>query len=121
MIEGLVVDAKNGGVGFRNHSAPPLTAYGSTWTEDLLSIQPVPRCVDTNLILDYTIPENDVRSINSRSPLTVTDRGGFSELNTVNPERDREGVQADPELWERAYQAAWFPMVSPWASSTSAM
>ncbi|KAI1829015.1 hypothetical protein DTO027I6_10067 [Penicillium roqueforti] len=111
VIEGLVVDAKNGGVGFRNHSAPPLTAYGSTWTEDLLFIQPVSRCVDTNLTLDYTIPENDVRSINSRSPLTVTDRGGFSELNTVNPEWDREGVQADPQLWECAYQAAWFSNV----------
>ncbi|KAL1976221.1 hypothetical protein VTN31DRAFT_2503 [Thermomyces dupontii] len=39
-VEGLVVDMKNGGIGFRNHSAPPWTPYGSTWSEDLLFIEP---------------------------------------------------------------------------------
>lgn len=31
-IEGLVVDMKNGGIGFRNHSAPPRTPYGRRFT-----------------------------------------------------------------------------------------
>ncbi|KAI9373912.1 hypothetical protein BJX61DRAFT_551900 [Aspergillus egyptiacus] len=107
VIEGLVVDMNNGGVGFRNHSAPSLTTYGSTWTEDLLFIQPVSTCVDTNLTLDYGIPENDARSLNSRTPITVTDRGGFSGLNTTYPVWNSVDVQSNPQLRERAYQAAW--------------
>ncbi|KAL4769223.1 hypothetical protein BDW60DRAFT_210308 [Aspergillus nidulans var. acristatus] len=111
VIEGLIVDTKNGGVGFRNHSAPSLTTYGSTWTEDLLFIRPVSACIDTNLTLDYGIPENDRLSLNSRTPITVTDRGGFSELNTTYPEWNPADVQSNPQLWERAYQAAWLSNV----------
>lgn len=111
VIEGLVVDTLNGGVGFRNHSTPAPTAYGSTWSEDLLFIQPVSSCVDTNITLDYSIPENDVRSLNSRSPMVVTDRGGFSGLNTTYPEWDVAGMQTDPQLKQRAYQAAWLSNV----------
>lgn len=29
-VEGLVADVKNGGIGFRNYSAPPRTPYCST-------------------------------------------------------------------------------------------
>lgn len=111
VIEGLVVDMTNGGVGFRNHSAPSLTTYGSTWTEDLLFIQPVSTCVDTNLTLDYGIPENDARSLNDRTPITVTDRGGFSELNTTYPVWNPADVQSKLQLWDRAYQAAWLSNV----------
>lgn len=111
VIEGLVVDMTNGGVGFRNHSAPLLTTYGSTWTEDLLFIQPVSTCVDTNLTLDYGIPENDARSLNDRTPITVTDRGGFSELNTTYPVWNPADVQSKLQLWDRAYQAAWLSNV----------
>ncbi|KAL6236188.1 hypothetical protein BDW75DRAFT_250345 [Aspergillus navahoensis] len=108
---GLVVDTQNGGVGFRNHSAPPLTTYGSTWSEDLLFIQPVSSCVDTNLTLDYAILEENVLSTYRRTPMTLTDRGGFSHLNTTYPEWDLAGVQTNPQLWERAYQAAWLSNV----------
>jgi hypothetical protein len=37
----------------------------------------------------------------------LTDRGGFSRLNTTYPEWDLRAVQSNPQLWERAYQAAW--------------
>jgi hypothetical protein len=36
LVEGLIVDMVNGGIGFRNHSAPPVTPFGSTWSEDIL-------------------------------------------------------------------------------------
>ncbi|KAL4876251.1 hypothetical protein BJY04DRAFT_231725 [Aspergillus karnatakaensis] len=113
VVDGLVIDAKHGGVGFRNHSAPRLTVHGSTWSEDLLFIQPVTSCVDTNLTLNYAIPENDVLSFTMQAPnnMTVIDRGGFSQLNTTYPEWDRTDVQTNPQLWARAYQAAWLSNV----------
>ena len=30
LVEGLIVDTKDGGIGFRNHSAPPSREYAST-------------------------------------------------------------------------------------------
>ncbi|KAL3441667.1 hypothetical protein BJX65DRAFT_299571 [Aspergillus insuetus] len=89
LIEGLVIDTKRGGAGFRNHSALPLTTYGSTWSEDLLFIQPVSACVDTNLALDYAITDHESYNLGtSITPMTLTDRGGFSRLNTTYPTWD---------------------------------
>ncbi|KAL4983168.1 hypothetical protein BDW68DRAFT_194626 [Aspergillus falconensis] len=108
LIDGLVVDTTRGGVGFRNHSAPPLTTYGSTWSEDLLFIQPVSACVDTNLTLDYAITDHESYNLGTTmTPINLTDRGGFSRLNTTYPTWDLAAVQSNPQLWERAYQAAW--------------
>ncbi|KAL2839511.1 hypothetical protein BJY01DRAFT_250465 [Aspergillus pseudoustus] len=103
---------KNGGVGFRNHSAPRLTNYGSTWSEDLLFIQPVSTCVDTNLSLDYALLDHESYvSGPTRDPVTLVDRGGFSKLNTTYPMWDPAAQQANPQLRERAYQAAWLSNV----------
>ncbi|KAL4860775.1 hypothetical protein BDV12DRAFT_208837 [Aspergillus spectabilis] len=108
LIDGLVVDTTRGSVGFRNHSAPPLTTYGSTWSEDLLFVQPVSTCVDTNLTLDYAINDHDSYNVGTTmTPISLTDRGGFSRLNTTYPTWDPAAVQSNPQLWERAYQAAW--------------
>ena len=41
------------------------------------------------------------------TPINLTDRGGFSQLNTTYPTWDIAAVQSNPQLWERAYQAAW--------------
>jgi hypothetical protein len=50
LVEGLVVDTRDGGgVGFRNHSVPVEASNGATWTEDLLWVRPVTSCVNTNL------------------------------------------------------------------------
>lgn len=69
---------KSGGVGFRNHSAPPFQPFGSTWTEDVLFIQPVTQCVDTNLTLDFSISKNDSEGDYSGiSQMVLTERGGF--------------------------------------------
>ena len=111
IVEGLVVDMKNGGVGFRNHTAPPWQQYGSTWTEDLLFIEPVSQCINTNLTIDYSMAkaesETDGNFGSRVVRLDLVDRGGFVNLNTTYPYWDRSDTQANPELWGRAYKAAW--------------
>lgn len=86
-IEGLVVDMKNGGIGFRNHSAPPRTQYGSAWWEDLLFIEPESQCVDTNLTVDFSLPKNasEEKPLSDFARLVLTDRGGFAKLDLSYP------------------------------------
>ncbi|OQV07867.1 hypothetical protein CLAIMM_12227 [Cladophialophora immunda] len=105
-IEGLVVDMKNGGIGFRNHSAPPVSPFGSTWSEDLLFVEPESLCVDTNLTLDFTIPISSTSGYQV-SDLVLADRGGFANLIKEYPVWDRGDTQKNPDLYLRAYKAAW--------------
>lgn len=109
-VEGLVVDMKNGGIGFRNHSAPPQTPYGSTWSEDLLFIEPETACVDTNLTIDFMIPRytSEETASFTYTDLVLTDRGGFANLNTTYPTYETTNTQHNPQLRERAYKGAWF-------------
>jgi hypothetical protein len=103
VIEGLVVDTKDGGIGFRNHSVPPLSPYGSTWAEDLLFVQPVTACVDTNLTLEYTVPLEDNIGLQPATEITLVDRGGFVNLDHTVPRWDWTKAQSRPEdLWTRA-------------------
>ncbi|KAF1837156.1 hypothetical protein BDW02DRAFT_492158 [Decorospora gaudefroyi] len=109
-IEGLIVDMKNGGLGFRNHSAPTWRKYGSTWVEDITFIVPETVCVDTNLTLDFMIPRTQTEYLTADSEifrLEITDRGGFVNLNTTYPAYQLGDVQGNPNLWYRAYRAAW--------------
>ncbi|KAL1995995.1 hypothetical protein VTN49DRAFT_530 [Thermomyces lanuginosus] len=108
-IEGLVVDMKNGGIGFRNHSAPPRTPYGSTWSEDLLFIEPDTRCVDTNLTLDFSLPRYTSEGLSTSETvhLVLTDRGGFANLDLTYPNYSFTNTQQNPQLWDRAYKGAW--------------
>ncbi len=48
--EGVIIDAINGGLGFRNHTAPasPQATDGATWEEDLLWMEPLTTCLGTN-------------------------------------------------------------------------
>ncbi|KIY01016.1 uncharacterized protein Z520_03682 [Fonsecaea multimorphosa CBS 102226] len=109
VIEGLVVDMKNGGIGFRNHSAPPVSPFGSTWSEDLLFVEPESLCVDTNLTLDFALPKYTADNIfiNTLTDLVLTDRGGFANINKEYPYWDRGDTQKNPDLYLRAYKAAW--------------
>ncbi|SCO87604.1 uncharacterized protein FRV6_11731 [Fusarium oxysporum] len=104
VVEGLVVDMIKGGVGFRNHTVPPGFSFGVTWEEDLLFIEPETVCVDTNLTLDYTIVNVNGSAI---SDVVLTDRGGFVNLNQTFPKPDYDNPQANPDLYGRAYIAAW--------------
>lgn len=53
-VEGLVVDAMKGGVGFRNHIAPAFAQFGAEWTEELL-VECETSCVDTNISVEFRI------------------------------------------------------------------
>lgn len=99
-------DTKAGGIGFRNHTVPEGLPHGATWSEDLLFIEPETVCVDTNLTLDFYIPETSLSSDMSET-LVLTDHGGFANLDKHYPEYDRNDTQANPDLWGRAYKAAW--------------
>jgi hypothetical protein len=110
VVEGLVVDMKTGGIGFRNHSAPTRQPFGSTWTEDLLFISPETVCVDTNLTLDFSISATNAEFLAAGTGvfnLSLTDHGGFVNLNHTYPEWKKGDTQQNPELWLRAYKAAW--------------
>lgn len=109
-IEGLIVDMKNGGIGFRNHTAPAWRQFGSTWSEDVLFVVPETACVDTNLTIDFTIPRTRSQKINASSSMwqpVITDRGGFAQLNQTYPRWELGDIQAHPSLYYRAYRAAW--------------
>ncbi|QSS53462.1 hypothetical protein I7I53_00732 [Histoplasma capsulatum var. duboisii H88] len=103
-VEGLIVDTKNGGIGFRNHTTPSPLPHGSEWSEDLLFVEPHTVCIDTNLTMDFRIGLSGPSTIED---LVLTDRGGFVNLNTTYPEYDRLNSQADPDFYGRAYKAAF--------------
>lgn len=108
LVEGLIVDMQNGGVGFRNHTAPSeKLEYGSIWTEDILFVQPETQCVGLNLTLDFKLPL-DSTSWNYVEALSITDRGGLSGLSRTSPSTAAgPNGQHNLDLRGRAYNAAW--------------
>ncbi|RPA88872.1 hypothetical protein L873DRAFT_1724180 [Choiromyces venosus 120613-1] len=106
LVEGLVVDAKTGGVGFRNHSAPANLQYGGTWDESLLWVEPVSQCVDNNFTIDFTVIANQ-----EIGNVRLTDNGGWANLVRDRPDFDRADSQLDVQLWQRAYKGAWMSNV----------
>jgi hypothetical protein len=104
-VEGLIVDTKVGGLGFRNHTIPTGVAQGGLWEEDLLFLQPETACVNTNLTLDWTVPANVTGGVAEN--IRLVDRGGFVNLIQKYPQYDRDNAQQNPDLWARAYKAAW--------------
>ncbi|PGH10001.1 hypothetical protein GX51_00267 [Blastomyces parvus] len=103
-VEGLIVDTKTGGIGFRNHSTPSPLRHGSEWSEDLLFVDPHTTCVDTNLTIDFELGPFGASEIKN---LVLTDRGGFVNLNKEYPTFDRLNSQTDPDFEGRAYKAAF--------------
>ncbi|RJE25969.1 hypothetical protein PHISCL_01654 [Aspergillus sclerotialis] len=106
LVEGLIVDMVNGGIGFRNHSAPPVKGFGSEWSEDILFVVPESECVDTNITIDFTLPTyySDTDSITN---MVLTDHGGFAHITKEYPKVDVSDAQNNPNLRARAYKAAW--------------
>ncbi|KAF2819009.1 hypothetical protein CC86DRAFT_398941 [Ophiobolus disseminans] len=108
VYEGLIVNTINGGVGFRNHSVPPLSTFGSTWSEEILFVEPETHCVDTNLTLDYTLKQNNVTGwVEVGDQVLLKDGGGFAALKTNHNWRAVNNTQEDARLYDRAYSAAW--------------
>ncbi|KAI9681351.1 MAG: hypothetical protein M1817_002634 [Caeruleum heppii] len=103
LIEGLVVDPVNGGIGFRNHTLPVEQPYGASWSEDLTWLEPVTECVDTNLTRVFTVGPQPPKPLDN---ITIVDEGGFAQLTQDYPILDLNNSQARPQLRERAFKAA---------------
>lgn len=107
VVEGLVVDNKVGGIGFRNHTVPLDPGDGSEWTEGLLWIQPETVCVSTNLSTVYTQRQSEIRENGTMSE-DIIDGGGFSDLAESYLSIDFNDTQNRPELLARAHNRAMF-------------
>jgi hypothetical protein len=81
LVEGLVLDTINGGVGFRNHTVVPAdVGLGLEWQEDILWIELVTECVDSNLTIEfnhilYELP------VGSREQYLLVDHRGMANLS----------------------------------------
>jgi len=70
-VDGLIVDLKDGGLGFRNHTIPLGSGQGARWDEDILFVVPETTCVDTNLTLAFNIPTINVNTLVREVSLTT--------------------------------------------------
>ncbi|KAF7320844.1 hypothetical protein HMN09_00170900 [Mycena chlorophos] len=103
-VGGLIVDLDNPGVGLWNHTLPSNLETGGVWSEEVLWLEPVSSCVDTNLTVDYTL-QNAADSLTQIETYSLTDRGGFYNLTTTYPDLDRDG-QTNLNLQQHAYKGA---------------
>jgi hypothetical protein len=105
VAEGLVIDMSQDhpGIGFWNQTIPVLR-NGATWSQDILWLEPVTQCVDTNLTIDYFMMDGPDNLINN---FNLTDHGGFVNLSPdPPPPLDLDGQNID--LYQHAYKgAAW--------------
>ncbi|KAF7326948.1 hypothetical protein MVEN_02588900 [Mycena venus] len=102
-VGGLIVDLDNPGIGLWNHTLPTGTERGATWSEDVLWLEPVSQCVDTNLTVDYTLQNSPVTT-NQVNNYNLVDHGGFYNLTTEYPTLNRDGQNLD--LQQHAYKGA---------------
>jgi len=101
-IDGLVVSTQDDpGIAFRNHTLPPSSTTGYTWTEDLLWLEPQTACTDLNITYEYTIPSPDVT--NEVPMAKLVDRGGIVNLPAEYPVLDLNDTQSDPQLLARSW------------------
>ncbi|KAJ7631900.1 hypothetical protein DFH06DRAFT_1438351 [Mycena polygramma] len=100
---GVIVDLDNPGIGLWNHTLPSGTSRGAVWSEDVLWLEPVSSCVDTNLTVDYTLHDASA-SANSVQSYSLVDHGGFYNLTSEYPALNRDGQNMD--LQQHAYKGA---------------
>ncbi|KAF9449834.1 hypothetical protein P691DRAFT_727314 [Macrolepiota fuliginosa MF-IS2] len=100
--EGLIIDMtpEHPGIGFWNQTLPEVPR-GGTWSQDIMWLEPVTQCVDTNLTIDYFLTEGPDGSIKD---FNITDRGGFVNLTHEPPSLNRDGQHID--LYQHAYKGA---------------
>lgn len=96
-------DTVRGGIGLRNHTIPSGLPYGGRWTEDLLWIEPVTTCVDTNLTFHFTLGDR----ADNVTRVALVDNGGFSDLSSAYPYPGVWNDTQNPDLQARAYKGAW--------------
>lgn len=104
--DGLIVDmGDNPGLGFRNHTVPLGLHHGGTWSEDLTWVDPVTKCADTNLTIEYKeIKSQD--SFTSQTNISLLDRGAFLQLDITALESRPWLDNQTLDLFGRAYKAA---------------
>ncbi len=114
VVEGVIVDTIGGGIGFRNHTGPTTkNKYGSTWSEDILFVEPETQCVNLNFTFNFELKESDGTDVAVEvSGLYIKDEGGFSALNRKAPVSSllyppSYNGQGEISLRDRAYKAAW--------------
>lgn len=115
MREGVILDSTTGALGFRNHTVPtrPRINHGATWTEDLLWIEPVTVCVDTNWTI--RIRQNLFYIINSgpsgrrTTEISLVNEGFYNsfEQKPRLPSFNMSNSQISPDLRGRATLAAY--------------
>lgn len=101
-IDGVIIDTRNGGVGFRNHSVPTGISQATTWTENLLWVEPITSCVDLNLSIEFQL---DQRGRDVKEAFLV-DEGGLNALSGISTRYDESKPQDNPDLFGRAHYAA---------------
>jgi hypothetical protein len=101
-VEGVVADfTMNPGIGLWNHTMP-MVERGGVWSHDMLWLEPVTSCVNTNLTIDYEFTNNAITT--SIENYNLTDRGGLVNLTTEYPTFSRDGQHTD--IRTHAYKAA---------------
>lgn len=104
-VEGLIVSmSTTPGVGFRNHTLPPWSAHGYTWSEDILWMEPETVCTDLNITLDFTIPEWN--TFNNGLDAHITDKGGLAHNPVHFPKMDMTTSRKDSHLEQKSYGGA---------------
>lgn len=116
LVDGLVVDMKTGGIGFRNHTAPLNLRYGAEWEEDITFLEPETVCVDLNMTLETQV-EDLGETFNSSKPRAyLIDQGGYVNIQKASPYLPGwfDDLQialmedGDPSLEGRAFRAGWW-------------
>ena len=114
VIEGLIIDTVNGGIGFRNHTLPIGLELGAEWTEDILWVTPVTACTSVNLSLHFSISKDFFFKTDYGY---MRDDGGFANLDLNNvpfPRWDGPNNEwqivfgATPDLQQRSQTLAWW-------------
>jgi hypothetical protein len=112
VVEGLIVDEINGGIGFRNHTIPthPSMRHGGIWSEDLLWIELDTVCENTNWSIEYQIYAASLAGFSNLDQTSkfLVYKGDVAALNTTHfPPFDTTNPQMNPDLGGRAGLAAW--------------
>lgn len=82
--EGVIIDmTTTPGVGIIQHTFPA-DNEGSSWSREILWLEPVTECVDTNLTVQYKISDFDLATPVTNSTVVI-DRGGLVDLTTTQP------------------------------------
>jgi hypothetical protein len=109
--EGVIIDAIKGGIGLRNHTVPiePRMKYGAEWTEEILWIEPVTTCVDTNWTLELQaqlLPFSQSPNL-AVSKLVIVNKGYTGGNAVYKGPTVVPASQSDPRLEERVSIAAY--------------